>query len=152
MKIIIWVALLAAISGCAFVASDDVETTLQCAECSESQVSRVFDGDTVIITNDRVVRIYGIDAPEGDEPCTSEATTRLKELAGETIRLENAPSLTDELGRRSAYLYTRDGTSIDEIMIVEGLATASGREGQHRRQLSILQKEARTRGDGCLWQ
>ena len=151
MKIVIWVVILAAITGCAFVASDDDETTLQCADCPESEVIRVFDGDTVIITNDRVVRMYGIDAPEGEEACASEARIRLRELAGETIRMENAPSLTDELGRRSAYLFTKDGASIDEIMIVEGLATASGGEGQHRSQLSIFQKEAQTRGDGCLW-
>ena len=151
MKLVIWVAILAAVTGCAFVADDEIKTTIECADCREAQVSRVFDGDTVIIPNDRVVRMYGINAPEGDQECASGAKKRLQELAGDAVLLEDGPSLTDELGRKSAYLFTQGGASIDEVLIREGLANASGREGQYRAQLSITEKEARTRGDGCLW-
>jgi endonuclease YncB( thermonuclease family) len=151
MKIFIWIVVLAAITGCAFVADDEVKTTIRCADCLEAEVSRVFDGDTVIIANDRVVRMYGVNAPEGEQPCTPEATERLRELAGSTIRLEDGPSLTDDLGRRLAYLYTESGASIDEILVREGLANASGRQGQHRAMLSSLEKEAKTRNAGCLW-
>lgn len=145
------IGVLLTLTACAFLPGDSEETTLQCSECREIQVSRVFDGDTVIATGDRVVRLFGIDAPDGGQRCAAEATKRLRELAGDTIRLEDGPRLTDELGRMSAYVYTSHGASIDESLIREGLATARTENGQHRRHLLNLELEARTTQTGCLW-
>lgn len=150
MKLLV-ISVFLALTACAFIEGEAVETTLRCADCREVQVNLVFDGDTVITTSDRVTRLFGVDAPERGQRCASEATKRLRELAGETIRLENGPRLTDEYGRMTAYVYTLDGASVDEILIREGLATASTRDGQHRDHLVILEKEARTRDTGCLW-
>ena len=58
---------------------------------------------------------------------------------------------TDQFGRILAYIYTEDGTSIDEALIREGLATAWTRDGQHRDYLVGLEKEARRQEAGCLW-
>lgn len=150
MKLLV-VGVLLALTACAFIPEDAVETTLQCDDCREAQVELVFDGDTVIITGDRVVRLFGVDAPELGQRCASEATKRLRELAGDTIRLEDGPRLTDEFGRMTAYVYTVDGVSVDEILVREGLAIASTGAGQHRNILVNLEKEARTRETGCLW-
>lgn len=140
------------LTACAFVRDDTIKTALWCDDCREAQVTGVFDGDTVITAGDRVVRLFGVDAPEGDERCAKEATERLRELAGGMIRLEDGPWPTDELGRRTAYLYTVDGASVDELLIREGLATASTKGGQHKNYLVNLEKEARTTDVGCLWQ
>ena len=152
MKIVLLITVLAAMTACAFIGGDDEETTLQCANCRDAEVERVFDGDTLITTSDRVIRLYGVDAPEGEERCASKAAERLRELAGGTIRLEDGPSRTDELGRTTAYVYTQDGASVDEILIREGLATASTGAGQHRGFLANLELEAKTKDAGCLWQ
>ena len=140
------------LTACAFVKDDTVETTLWCDSCREVQVTGVFDGDTVIIAGDRVVRLFGVDAPEGNERCAKEATERLRELAGGMVRLEDGPWSTDEFGRRTAYLYTVDGASIDELLIREGLVTASTKGGQHKSYLVNVEKEARTTDVGCLWE
>ena len=55
--------------------------------------------------------------PERGQRCATEATERLRELAGDTVRLEDGPRLTDTYGRTLAYVYTVDGISIDAVLI-----------------------------------
>ena len=127
-----------------------VETSLRCADCAEVQVIRVIDGDTLDTTRGRV-RLFGVDTPERGERCASEATDRLEELAGDSVRLEDGPRNTDQFGRLLAYVYTADGVSIDETLIREGLATAWTQDGQHRDHLVALENDARRKYAGCLW-
>ena len=49
-----------------------------------------------------------------------------------TVRVESGPRATDVYGRTLAYLYTKSGKSIDEVLVKEGLAVAWTRNGQHR--------------------
>jgi endonuclease YncB( thermonuclease family) len=85
------------------------------------------------------------------ERCSTEATDRLRQLAGGRVRLQDGPRLTDDFGRRLAYLFTTNGSSIDVLMIGEGLAEAWTRDGQHRDTLVGLEDSARQNGPGCLW-
>ena len=126
------------------------ETTLRCDECFEVSVNRIVDGDT-LDTNRGIIRLYGVDAPEIGQGCYSSAKGRLRDLAGNSIRLEFGPRTTGPYGRLLAYVYTEDGLSVDEILIREGLATAWTRDGQHRDRLVALDREARNKGAGCLW-
>jgi hypothetical protein len=114
-------------------------------------VDRVIDGDTLDLTDGTRVRLYGVDTPERGEPCFTEATDRLRQLAGSTVRLENGPRATDSFGRRLAYAYRIDGFSIDVILIGDGLAEAWTRDGQHRDTLVGLEQSARENRVGCLW-
>ncbi len=91
-----------------------------------------------------------VDTPERGQRCATEATERLRELAGSTVRLEDGPRLTDTYGRTLAYVYTVDGISIDAALIREGLA-AWTRDGQHRDMLVELEREAQMARAGCLW-
>ena len=118
------------------------ETVLQCDDCEKVRVSRVIDGDTLDTTSGRV-RLFGVDTPEVGQRCESEATGRLNELAGNSVRLEDGSRLIDQFGRRLAYVYTEDGDSIDEILVREGLGTAWTEDGQHRDYLVGLEQTAR---------
>ena len=125
-------------------------TTIQCADCAEAQVVRIVDGDTLETGFGRV-RLFGIDAPERGQRCASKATARLRELAGDRVRLEDGPRLTDRFGRALAYVFTEDGMSVDEVLVREGLAAAWTGDGQHRDFLTELEREVRRQGVGCLW-
>ena len=57
----------------------------------------------------------------------------------------------DDFGRRLAYLFTTNGSSIDALMIGEGLAKAWTRDGQHSGTLLGLEIAAKVDGIGCLW-
>ena len=141
------IALVLILVACAGTAG---ETTLQCADCPVALVVRSIAGDTLDTSMGRV-RLFGVDTLERRERCASEATDRLRELAGDQVRLEDGPRLTDRYGRRLAYVYTQNGISIDAALIREGLATAWTRDGQHRDLLVGLETEARRQGAGCLW-
>ena len=144
--ILVFLALLA----CTSISDANRESTLRCRDCVEAKVDRVIDGDTLDTSLGRV-RLYGVDTPERSERCASEATDRLKSLAGDSIRLEDGPRTSDSFGRLLAYAYTSNGVSIDETLIKEGLATAWTRDGQYRDLLVNLEREARKQGSGCLW-
>jgi micrococcal nuclease len=126
------------------------ETLLSCNDCNEVRVNRVIDGDTLDTHSGRI-RLFGVDTPERRENCAAEATTRLSELAGGSVRLEDGPRLPDQFGRRLAYVYTEDGLSIDEILVREGLAIAWTGDGQHRDFLVELEQATRNAESGCLW-
>ena len=130
--------------------SRDCETELCCQDCRTLSVTRIVDGDT-FVSQDRRVRLFGIDTPEVGERCSRQATERLSELAGSAVRVEAGPRPTDFFGRRLFYAYTEAGESIDETMVREGLAHAWTIDGQHRDFLVSLETAARLSGTGCLW-
>ncbi len=113
-------------------------------------MTRVIDGDT-LVSGPLSVRLFGIDAPEVGDRCSSEATTMLRKLAGVNVRVELGPRTEDRFGRLLYYLYTDAGDSIDESLVSEGLAVAWRRDGQHRDYLVDVEEEARRDGVGCLW-
>jgi micrococcal nuclease len=126
-------------------------TVISCPNCEAHAVDRVIDGDTLDFSDGTRVRLFGVDTPERGENCFTEATDRLRQLAGATVRLEDGPRATDSFGRRLAYAFTIDGFSIDVILIGEGLAEAWTRDGQHRDTLIALEQSARENRAGCLW-
>ena len=67
------------------------------------------------------------------------------------MRIEAGPRAQDRGGRLLHYVYTEAGNSIDETLMLEGLAVAWTRDGQHRDFLVGLGEEARTKGTGCIW-
>lgn len=127
----------------------ECRTVLCCEECPVLRVSRVIDGDTFDTPGGRV-RLFGVDTPERDERCYAEATRRFSRLAGSKMRVEAGPR-SGEGNRLLYYVYTRNGESIDELLVQEGLAQAWTRDGQHRDFLVGLEQSARISGTGCLW-
>lgn len=94
-------------------------------------VRHVVDGDSVILTDQRQVRLIGINAPEfgkhgkPDEPLAVVARDRLRALVqGRDVRLVLEEEQRDHYGRWLAHLLLPDDTSVEEILIKEGLASA----------------------------
>lgn len=95
-------------------------------------VTKVIDGDTVIIDDKETVRLIGIDAPElrhSSKPVmyfAEEAYKFVKNLCEEkNVKLEfdeaNAPSgHKDKYGRTLAYIYLEDGTFVNAEIIKQG--------------------------------
>lgn len=83
----------------------------------EARVARVIDGDTIELSDGRLVRYIGVDTPEvrrrqGDawvkdpEPFSQAATKANRRLvAGKTVRLEYDVQTHDSYGRLLAYVY-----------------------------------------------
>ena len=139
-----WLILLVATIACSGA------TELRCPDCPTLEVSRVIDGDTFDSPAGRV-RLFGVNPPERGQRCSREATDRLRELAGATVRVETGPRDTDRYGRLLYYVYTADGASIDATLVREGLARVWTRDGQHRDTLVQMERDAQGSGVGCLW-
>ena len=62
----------------------------------------MIDGDTLDLANGTRIRVFGIDTPERGERCYSEATERLRQLAGDSVRLKDGPRPQRGRSTRSA--------------------------------------------------
>lgn len=100
------------------------------ARTETATVRHVVDGDTVVLTDNRNVRLIGINAPElghdgqPDEPLAAAARNRLRALVeGGPVELHYEEETRDRHGRTLAHLHTRTG-SVEETLIKEGMVSA----------------------------
>ena len=130
--------------------ADRCEGNLCCSDCRQIRVTRIIDGDT-FVSPSGTIRLFGVDTPEYGEPCFVEATARLRQLSGSSVKVEKGPRGQDRYGRLLFYTYTQTGESIDETLIRDGLGLAWTRDGQHLETLMEIEQRARESGVGCLW-
>lgn len=118
---------------------------------SRFRVTRVLDGDTVVLDNGETVRLIGVDAPEIHHPeipvqrFGKEATEFLKRFAeGFECTLEYEPNnFRDKYGRLLAYVFVGDRLANAEI-IRRGYAYAYMRFPFRRQaEFMALEREAR---------
>lgn len=92
------------------------------------EVSRVIDGDTVVLEKngkEETVRLIGIDSPERGECFYEESKNRMEELTSDDlIKIEKDPTQNerDIYNRLLGYLYSEDGEFINKKMVGEGYA------------------------------
>lgn len=94
-------------------------------------VATVLDGDTLILTDGRRVRLLGIDAPEiahhnrPGEPLGEKARLFLKKQAeGKRVQLRYDMQHQDKYDRLLAHVYLEDAQNLNILMLQEGLAYA----------------------------
>ncbi len=124
-------------------------------ETGTVRVTRVIDGDTIVISTGERVRYIGMDTPEMSptpEPFAAAATEANRQLVeGKAVRLEKDVSETDRYGRLLRYVWV-DGTMVNQELVRRGLARAKAYPPDTRYQLILeaAQAEARLAGRG-LW-
>lgn len=122
-------------------------------------VSKVIDGDTVVLESGETVRYLGIDAPEmgkqkgGPEFFAREAARFNRRLVLlKKVRLEFDEEKKDAYGRLLAYVYVKN-VFVNGEMVKLGYARAMVKPPNTRYKTMLLgyQKEAMAR-DAGLWQ
>jgi len=95
------------------------------------KVTRVVDGDTIILDGNERVRIIGVDTPETKHPQKpveyfgKEAAAFTKRMVeGKKVRLEYDWQKQDRYGRTLAYVYLDDGTFLNAELIKQGYGFA----------------------------
>jgi micrococcal nuclease len=117
-------------------------------------VVNVVDGDTidVMLNGQRVrVRYIGVNTPERDEACYSEASAANAALVeGKTVTLVKDQSETDSFGRLLRYIYVGD-TFVNAQLVARGYAEAVLYEPDdaHYNQFLNLERQARSANLGC---
>lgn len=118
----------------------------------DSYVTKVVDGDTVVIAGGQRVRLLSIDTRERGENCYGEAKARMEELVLlKNITLERDKEDKDKYDRLLRYIYTNE-TFVNLQMVREGLAVAYIYEPnvKYREQFVETERTARSEG-GCVW-
>lgn len=133
-------------------------------DATPALVTRVVDGDTIVIENDRKVRLIGIDTPETVDPRRAvgcfgkEASKETKKLVeGKTVYLNKDVSEVDKYGRLLRYVYLPENDDVyilvNDYLVRAGFAKASTYPPDVRfaEQFRQAEAEARTSSRG-LWQ
>lgn len=150
---------LLALVGCTSVATSTEE-----AGDGAATVSRVVDGDTVLLRlagREESVRLLGIDTPETVKPRTPvqcfgrEATDRTKALlpGGTAVRVVRDAELRDDYGRLLAYVYRRsDGLFVNLALVEDGFAVPNRYPPNvaHASVITAAARDARAAGRG-IW-
>lgn len=97
----------------------------------EVELKKVIDGDTIILADDRHVRLLGINTPEigrdGEvsEPGAEEAMDYLQRLlrANKRLKLRYDEDRYDRYERTLAHLFLPNGLNIQALLLSRGLAT-----------------------------
>jgi endonuclease YncB( thermonuclease family) len=121
-------------------------------------VTAVIDGGTIDVQSIGRVRLLGIAAPRLDRrgsasaPFAVDARDRLSSLvASRWVRLEYDTGTRTTASARSAYVLLDDGTCVNEVLVREGLARATGRAALSRApQLRRARDEAERQERG-IW-
>jgi micrococcal nuclease len=120
-------------------------------------VGKVFDGDSILLSDGREIRYIGIDAPEtgGNRPAeyggdlAADANEGL--IDSKDVRLEFDRELTDHYGRTLAYVYVGE-VMVNRELVRSGVALAVPYPPnlKHEKELFEAMDEARRAGRG-LW-
>ena len=122
-------------------------------------VKRVVDGDTLLLANDKRVRLIGVNTPETVKPNSpveaygkeaSEYTKKM--LTGKTVYLEKDAGDTDKYGRLLRYVYTEDGKMFNEVLVQEGYAQVMTIQPNVKYQDRFVEAQRQAReGKKGLW-
>lgn len=121
-------------------------------------VSKVIDGDTLLLANGEKVRLIGVDTPETKHPQKpvqwfgKEAYLFTKTMVEmKQVSLEFDWQKRDKYGRLLAYVYLADGTFLNAEIIRQGYGFAYTKYPfKYLEEFRMYEKEARESRKG-LW-
>ena len=123
------------------------------ADGAVRMVTKVIDGDTVLIEGGYSVRLLGIDADERGYPCYSAAKERLEEMVlGKEVRLEKEKEDKDKWCRYLRYVFVGD-VNVGLELVKEGLvvARASAEDSKYQKEIALAERLAIDNEIGCKW-
>lgn len=96
------------------------------------RVEKVYDGDTILLSDGRKVRFLGINTPEvagrnkAEEPGGQQAKAWLKQLLeNKKVTLQGDVEKQDKYQRTLAYVFTEDKLHVNLELVKRGLATVN---------------------------
>lgn len=129
------------------------ENVADCSIPSQVVVTKVIDGDTVVVEGGYHIRLLGIDADERGYPCYEDAKLRLEKLIlNKKVKLEKDRTDVDQYGRCLRYIFFNN-QDVNLELVKEGLAVARFYEPNDKYKSEIIEaeKKAIDNGIGCKW-
>jgi micrococcal nuclease len=122
-------------------------------DSEQAFVTKVIDGDTIVLENGDKVRLLGINSPEKGQPCSAEATAKLTELVlDKEVSLISGSEDVDMYGRLLRYIVVDENVFVNAEMVKFGMAHvyAYGEAGKYIGVLGDAQAEAIAERN-CMW-
>lgn len=135
------------------VDSDSVNDSLTAENKESYLVTKIIDGDTLIIEGGQRVRLLGIDADENGHPCYGPAKNYLEAaLLNKTAVFEREGTNQDIYGRLLRYVFIgRENISTE--LTVKGLAVARfDSQSKYQKEIQDAERSAIHGRVGCKWQ
>lgn len=141
------------------VVSKEVENSKNCSDLpslpdqAKKVVTKIIDGDTVIIEGGYSVRLLGIDADEKNYPCYQTAKDRLEKMVlNQEVVLEKGEQDLDQYCRYLRFAIVNQ-QNVSLQLVQEGMAVARFYSGQNKYRTEIQQAEqtAKLNKVGCKW-
>jgi len=130
-----------------------VVQTVKCDAEDNTAITKIIDGDTVVVEGGYHIRLLGIDADEKNYPCYEAAKIRLEELIlNKQARLEKDKTDVDQYGRCLRTIFIGN-ENIDLELVREGLAVARFYQPdvKYKDEISLAEKQAIENKVGCKW-
>ena len=115
-------------------------------------VTRIVDGDTIVVEGGDRIRLLDIDTPEKGQTCYKEAKDRLTELIdGKQVELKSGKEDKDTYDRLLRYVFY-NGTNINMLMVREGWANLYFYNKDTPYYSQLIEAEQAAKIDGlCVW-
>lgn len=116
-------------------------------------VTRIIDGDTVVIEGGESVRLIGIDSAEKNEPCFESAKEKLEQLIlNKKVVLEKDQTDRDKYQRYLRYIFY-GGKNINIEMTKSGMAVAYvfPPDIKYKTEIGQAEQAAKLNRTGCEW-
>jgi endonuclease YncB( thermonuclease family) len=133
--------------------SQSSNSSAVCGAANNTIVTKVIDGDTVVVEGGYHVRLLGMDADEKGYPCYEPAKIRLEALVlGKQVILEKDKTDLDQYGRCLRYIFL-GSTNVDAQLVKEGLAVARFyADVKYQAEIKNAEQQAIVGKIGCKWQ
>ena len=116
-------------------------------------MTKVIDGDTVIVQGGSSVRLLGIDSDEKNYPCFEPAKLAMEQLVlGKEVRLEKDAEDKDQYKRYLRFIFVGD-INVNLEMVKMGLAVARfyPENQKYKAQITAAEQTAIQNKTGCKW-
>jgi len=116
-------------------------------------VTKIIDGDTIVVEGGQKVRLLGIDTDEKGSPCFYPAKERISDLIlNRQVKLQGEGDNKDMYDRLLRWVWL-DGKNINEQMVAEGLAVARFEQrSAFQDEVAVLEHTALVNNIGCKWE
>lgn len=116
-------------------------------------VTRVIDGDTIVLSDGRHIRLIGIDAPEEGECYAGEAAADAAHLLlGQNVHVETDVNELDQFGRTLAYVTLAEGSMVNRELLDRGAGMFFYDSVNLRHQQNLIEVAESARvGERGLW-
>ncbi len=115
-------------------------------------VTKIIDGDTVIVQGGETIRLLGIDCDERGKECYTEAKNKIEEiLLNQKVILEKESEDEDMYGRSLRYIFL-NGENINAKMVKDGYCVARfPQESKYKKEIVKVEEFAISNNIGCKW-